>query len=128
MTGLVRLALRLDAVVTGAVGLAMVVAGTALDGPLGIPAAALVVTGAFFAGWFAALWYLASRPRISAPAVWAVIAVNLLWAIDSVAVLLAGWFPLTALGTAVVVVQAVAVAAFADLQFVGLRRVRGAAG
>jgi hypothetical protein len=54
--------------------------------------------------------------------VWGIIALNILWVIDSVVLVAAGWFALTVLGTVFVLVQALAVAIFADLEFVGLRR------
>ena len=44
----------------------------------------------------------------------------------SVALALAGWLPLTALGVAFVLAQAAAVALFATLQVAGLRRLRTA--
>ena len=48
------------------------------------------------------------------------IALNVLWVAAGIAAAAAGWLPLTALGTAVVAVQAVAVAALADLHVLGL--------
>ena len=123
-SGLLRLVLKLDAVASGALGALSLAAGPALDDLLGTPLALLVPVGAFLVVWAAALWILASRSRMSRTAVWAAIAINLVWAIDSVAVVAAGWFPLTALGTAFVFAQAAAVALFAGLQFRGLRRSR----
>ena len=123
-SGLLRLVLKLDAVASGALGALSLATGPALDDLLGTPLALLVPVGAFLVVWAAALWVLASRSRISRTAVWAAIAINLVWAIDSVAVVAAGWFLLTALGTAFVLTQAAAVVLFADLQFLGLRRSR----
>ncbi len=57
----------------------------------------------------------------------AVIGLNLLYAADAAVVVVVSWFPLTALGTAFVLLQAAAVALFAALQFVGLRRTTSAA-
>jgi hypothetical protein len=48
--------------------------------------------------------------------------------VDSLATVAIGWLPLTALGTALVLAQAVAVGLFAQAQLVGLRRARSAAG
>jgi hypothetical protein len=56
-----------------------------------------------------------------------VVATNLVWVADSVALVATAWFPLTALGAAFVLAQAAAVFLFADLQFLGLRRARRAA-
>jgi hypothetical protein len=54
--------------------------------------------------------------------VWAVVACNVLWAMDCVALLFTGWIDPSLLGVAFLLMQAVAVAAFAELQVVGLRR------
>lgn len=47
--------------------------------------------------------------------------VNLVWVLGSVALVVAGWLSLTALGVAFVLVQGAAVALFVVLQFLGLR-------
>lgn len=121
-SGLLRLALRLDAVASGALGALSLAAAPMLDHLLGTPAALLWPVGAVMLVWATALWLVASRHGISRVAVQCVIALNLLWVAASAAAVVAGWLPLTALGTAFVVAQAGAVAAFADLQFLGLRR------
>ena len=120
--GLLRLVLKLDAVASGALGALSLAAGPALDDLLGTPLALLVTVGAFLVIWAAALWVLASRSRISTMAAWAVIGLNLLYAVDAIVVAAAGWFPLSALGTAFVLVQAAAVTLFAAVQLYALRR------
>lgn len=122
--GLLRLALRLDAVASGALGLLAVAAAPALDDLLGIEPSVLRPIGIFLVLFAAAVAVIASRPRIGPAAAWTVIGVNALWVIDSVAVVATGWLDLTGLGIAFVLVQAAAVAFFADLQFMGLRRTR----
>jgi len=119
---LLRLALRLDGGVSGVAGLVVTAAASTLDGVLGIPAGWLVALGLFLVAWAAALGWLSTRPRIPAGPVWAIIAVNVLWIADSVAAAVANWFPLTALGLAVVVAQALGVVVFAELEYMGLRR------
>jgi hypothetical protein len=57
-----------------------------------------------------------------------VVAANLLWVLGSVALVVTGWWPLTALGVAFVLAQGAAVFLFADLQFLGMRRSRPATG
>ena len=52
----------------------------------------------------------------------AVIAANVLWALDSALLLAADWFTPTTAGQVVVALQAVGVAALAALQYAGLRR------
>jgi hypothetical protein len=93
-----------------------------MDDLLSTPLALLVPVGAFLVIRAAALWVLASRPQISRTAVWSVIGLNLLYAVGAIVVAMAGWFPLSALGTAFVLTQAAAVALVAAAQFYALRR------
>ena len=122
-----RLAVRLDAAASGAMGVLLAAGGALLDDLLGIPAAVLVPVGGFLVVYAAALWTLGSRPRVSRPAVWAVVAGNLCWVAASVVAAAAGWWSPTAAGVAFVLLQAAAVAVFAELQVSGLRRTRTAA-
>lgn len=125
--GLLRLALKLDAVASGALGALLLVTATVLDDLLGIPLALLVPVGLFLLAYAAFVWIVGTRRRINRTAAWIVVALNLVWVADSVVVVLAGLFSLTGLGVAFVLAQAVAVLLFADLQFLGLRRGRRAA-
>jgi hypothetical protein len=125
-SGLLRLALRVDAVASGALGLLSLVAAPALSELLGPPSTLLWPTGLFLVAYAAALWAAAARPRVNRPFAWAVIVGNTLWVVASVAVVVVGPFALTVLGVAVVLAQAAAVALFADLQFLGLRRAQPA--
>ena len=119
--GLMRLVLKLDAVATGAVGLLSVAAGPMLDDLLGIPLALLVPVGLFLVA-YAAIWIVATRRRVSRLAVWAAVAINLIYVVDCLVVVAASWVPLTALGTAFVLFQAAAVTLFAAAQFYALRK------
>jgi hypothetical protein len=124
---LVRGALKLDAAASGAAGVLSLVAGPVLDGVLGLPLALLWPAGLVFIGWAASLWLAASRAEVSRPVVWSVIVLNLVYVAASVVVVAAGWFSLTTAGIAFMLVQAAAVAVFAELQFLGLRRLQPAA-
>jgi hypothetical protein len=126
--GLLRLALRADALASGGIGLLAVVGASALEGLLGVPSALLWPTGAALVLWAAALWAAAARPIVSRAAAWTIVALNALWVVDSLATVAIGWLPLTGLGSAFMVAQAVAVGLFAEAQVVGLRRARSAAG
>lgn len=121
---LLRLALRLDAVASGALGVLAVAGAPALDELLGAPAAVLRWTGAFLVGYALALALLAARRHVPRPAAWAVVGGNAAWVLGSIGAAVVGRDPLTALGTGVVLAQAAAVAVFADLQWLGLRRAR----
>jgi hypothetical protein len=119
---LLRFALKQDAMGSGANGLVYVAAAAIFGEMFGLPAAFLYPVGAFLVVFAAALFLLASRPTVSTAAVVVVMAVNIAWVAASVELLVAGWFPLTGLGTALVIAQAVVVAGFAALQFAGLRK------
>lgn len=121
---LLRLALRLDAAASGALGVAGLAAAPLLSDLLGPPAAVLLGVGGFLVLYAAALVLLAARASIPRPAAWTVVAGNSAWVIGSVVAVVAGWENLTPLGVAVTLAQALAVAAFAALQWVGLRRCR----
>jgi hypothetical protein len=121
-TKLLRFALKQDAVGTGANGVVYLVAAAIFGGMFGLPAALLYPIGAFLVVFAAALLVLASRPTVSRAAVVIVMAVNIAWVVASIELLVAGWFPLTGPGVALVIVQAVVVAGFTGLQFAGLRK------
>jgi hypothetical protein len=122
---LLRLALKADAVITGANALAYLAAFAVLDSWLGVPTAALLGVGAFLAVYSGLVWRLATRPSMPTPAVAAVIAGNALWAVDSLIVLALDTFSPTLAGQVVIAVQAVGVAGFAAIQYLGLRRQGG---
>ena len=111
-------ALRLDAAVTGANGLAYLVAAGPLEDLLGLDAALLRGAGAVLVA-FAAFVVLAGTRR---GAVKAVVAVNAVWALDSLVAAAAGWGSPTTAGTVWIVLQALTVGGFAGLQALGLRR------
>ena len=118
-----RTALKLDAVVTGANGAAYLVAAGPLEDLLGLSPALLRSIGVFLLLFSAAVWAVAARPQVSTSAALAVIAVNVLWAADSIAFLLSGVSDPTTVGAIWIVMQALVVAGFAGLQAV----TRGAA-
>ena len=117
-----RQALLADAVTTAACALLILLAAGPLSTLLGLPAGLLRAAGAVLIPFAAFAGVLALRESLSRTVVWAVIAVNAVWAVDSLLLLLSGWVHPTAAGTAFVIAQAVAVALYAELQFVGLRR------
>ena len=117
---LLRFALTLDGVVTGAMGVAFLAGAALLDSPLGLPASLIAAVGAFLAVYGALVLRLASRPVRGA--VIAVIAANAVWALDTLLALALDWHEPTTAGQLVIAVQTVGCAAFAALQYVGLRR------
>jgi hypothetical protein len=121
---LLRLALKVDAIVTGANGVAYL----ALAGPLAdlfeVPAGFLRGTGAFLVTFAVAVWLVGSRPSLPKPAVLAVVVANLAWAAGSVAFIVLDAFDPATAGAVWTGMQAAVVALFADLQLAGLRRAR----
>jgi hypothetical protein len=121
-SNLLRVSLRLDALVSAAFGALLLLAGPVLTDLLGAPLALLWPVGAVALAYAVGLWVLERQPRVAGSAAWTVIALNAAWAAASVLLLVLGGLPLTGLGIAFVLLQALIVAGFADLQFLGLRR------
>jgi hypothetical protein len=119
---LLRRALMVDGAISGITGALMLFGAGPLTGLLGLPASLLQWAGVSlfpFAGW---LFYLATRERIARSAALAVIGCNVLWAVASVLLLVSGWVEPTLLGYLFTIAQALAVAAFAEIQYMGVRR------
>ena len=119
-----RRVLALDAVSSGAMGLGLVAFAPLLAAWLGLPVELLRESGAILLPFAVFVGFLATRQQPSRSGVWAVIALNAVWAVDSIVLLTTGWVEPTALGLAFVIAQAVVVGAFAELEFVGLRRIQ----
>lgn len=119
---LLQRALLLDAVITGATGALMAGGAGLLTGLLALPASLLLYAGLALLPFAAFVAYTATRPAVSPGAAWAIVFINVLWAVDSVALLFTGWVAPSALGYGFVLFQAAVVAGFAALQVVGLRR------
>jgi hypothetical protein len=117
---LLRIALRVDAVTSGGLGLVALAGAPLVSGLTGAPEPALRGVGGFLVLFGIALLALAARRTMPVPLVWTVVAGNLAWVAASAAVGLLA--PLTVVGTVVVLVQALGVAVFADLEWLGLRR------
>jgi len=122
--GLLRFALTLDGVATGANGVLYLAGAPLLDGWLGLPTEMLMAVGAFLIVYAALVLRLATRPAMPRVAVVAVIAANVLWAVDSLIALALDWFTPTTVGQVLIAVQAVLVAGLAALQYVGLKQAR----
>lgn len=117
-----RRVLVLDAVSSGAMGLAMLAYGSFIANLLSLPVDLIREAGVVLLPFAAFVGYLASREQPHRSAVWAVIAINVVWAVDSVVLLFTGWVEPNALGYAFILAQAAVVGVFAELQYIGLRR------
>lgn len=122
-TTLLRRALLGNAVFSGVSGLAMTLAAGPLALLMGLPSPLiLVVVGLGVLGYAAIAFRISARPSISrGEAIFTVIA-DSSWVAASLVLLLSGWVAFTPTGKWLVAVAADIVAAFALLQFVGLRR------
>lgn len=119
---MLRNLLALDAVTCLGAGALMAIGGGHLASLLALPEPLLRYAGVFLIVFGGAVGLLARRAHAPKAAVMAVIVCNALWAIESVAIIAAGWVTPNAFGVAFVVAQAVWVAALAALQYACLRR------
>ena len=111
-----RLALKLDAVVTGANGAAYLALAGPLEDLLGVEASLLRPVGAFLLAFAAFVYVVATRPEVPRAGVTAVIEANVLWVIGSLAFVGIGVSSPEPAGSVWTVMQAVVVAGFAGLQ------------
>ena len=111
---LLRPALILDAAVTGVNGVAYLAAAGPLEDRLGLPASWLRTAGVVLVAFSVSVGLAARRP--SAGAVGAIVAVNIAWVLGSLVFAIAGWGSPETAGTVWIVLQALVVAGFAELQ------------
>lgn len=117
-----RRVLLADAATCVATGLLLMFGANLVERFLGLPAELSRYAGVSLLPFAAFLVYLARRENLSRRVVWAVIVLNVLWTVDSILLLLTGWVAPTEPGYAFVVAQALGVAMFAGLEFVGLKK------
>lgn len=125
-TSFLRQALALDAIASGALGAAMAVLPGPIARLLNLPQPLVLYVGLFFVGFALFLAALMRQSRPVPALVWLVIAGNAAWAIGSIAVLFTGWIAPNTIGIVAIAGQAVAVAVFAELEFIGQRRAEAA--
>ncbi|CAN5331680.1 hypothetical protein BH09ACT8_BH09ACT8_31520 [soil metagenome] len=118
---LLRFAIRLDATLTGLGGLVMAAAAGPLSSLTGLTPTHAYALGAAFVLYGAVVYLLAARPALRSVGI-AVVVANIVCTVAAVAVVAAGVFPLTGAGMAVILGCAVYTAVFAELQYVGVRR------
>ena len=121
-----RRAIQLDAIVSGAMALLLVFGEGLLASRLDLPEALLRETGLFLVAYAALVGWLGTRQSMPKALVWIVIAGNAAWTIGSIGLLFSGAVAPNIFGEAFVAMQAIAVGAFAELQYVGLRKSGGA--
>jgi hypothetical protein len=121
-----RRAILADAIFSGAAALLLSFGAGPLAPLLQLPEALLREAGLFLIAYAALVGWLGTRAAMPKALVTIVIAGNAAWTIGSIALLFSGAVTPNLLGEAFVAVQAIAVGAFAELQYIGLRRSSGA--
>jgi hypothetical protein len=121
-----RRAVLADAIFSGASALLLTFGAGALVSLLNLPEALLRETGLFLIAYAALVGWLGTRQSMPKALVLIVIAGNAAWTIGCIALLFSGAVTPNLLGEAVVAIQAIATGAFAELQYIGLRKSGGA--
>ena len=121
-----RRAILADAIFSGASALVLTFGAGALAPMLNLPEALLRETGLFLIAYAALVGWLGSRQSMPKALVLIVIAGSAAWTIGSIALLFSGAVMPNLFGEAVVAIQASATGAFAELQYIGLRKSGGA--
>ena len=119
---LLRLGLRLDAMLSLAAAAAVPLLLVPLSTALGFSREQMILVSAFMFGWAALTGWMGGQTRLPAWSVWLAIVVNIEWAAASLLLPAFGWIAPNALGWTLLVAQALGVLAFAELQWLGLRR------
>jgi hypothetical protein len=120
---LLKRVLLVDGLTSLTLGVLLMVAAGVAGKALGLPEGLLRAAGLICLPFGAGVLWLARQGRPPEAAIWAVIAANGGWVAASIVLLVSGWVSPTMLGLVVVIAQAVIVGLFAELQYVGWRRV-----
>ena len=118
-----RNVLLLDALVSGAAAIILLGGAHMLSPLLEIPQSLLFWSGAALVPFVLMVLAVSRRQAVSRGMLLEIIAINAAWVIASFGLLVSGFIAPNLLGIAFVSAQAIAVALFAALQYVGLRRV-----
>jgi hypothetical protein len=123
-SNLLKYALIADAVASAAMGVLLAGGAGLLSGFLGLPQDLLLYAGLFLLPYALGVAWIGTRPQISRPLAWLVVALNALWVADSVVLLATQYVSPNAWGVAFIATQALAVAVLAVAQIAGLRQAR----
>lgn len=122
---LLRLALRLDALMSLAAGAATLALASALAAEVGAPTAAVTALGAFMLAYGLLAGVLGACRQLPRWLVLVVVIGNALWALDSLLLFATGWIDPSRVGVVLIVSQALLVALVSALQGAGLQRSEG---
>lgn len=118
-----RFAMRLDAVVSGVVGLAGLALAPRIAELSGTTPAVEYSLSAFFVAYGIAVYALSRVTNVRTPGILVTVG-NVAFTVAAVAVVLAGVWPLTTTGVVLTLGSGVFTLVMADLQYLGLRRLR----
>lgn len=117
-----RRAIQADAIFSGVSGVLLTFGAGEFAPLLNLPEALLRATGLFVVAYAALVGWLGTRQSMPKALVVIVIAGNAAWTLASIALLLGAAVNPNLLGEAAIAMQAIAVGALAELQYIGLRR------
>ena len=117
-----RRAILADAIFSGASAVLLISGAGTLAPWLNLPEALLRETGLFLIAYAALVGWLGTRQSMPKPLMVIVISGNAAWTLASIALLFSGAVTPNLLGEAFVAIQAIAVGALAELQYIGLRK------
>jgi hypothetical protein len=120
-----RRAILADAIFSGLSALLLTFGAGELAPLLSLPEALLGETGLFLIAYAALVGWLGTRQAMPKALVVIVISGNAAWTVASIALLFSGAVTPNLLGEAFVAIQAIAVGALAELQYIGLRKSGG---
>ncbi|OBH57519.1 hypothetical protein A5682_19500 [Mycobacterium mantenii] len=121
--GLLRLAMRADAAISGLVGLAGIPVAGWLAGVSGTTKAFEYGMGAFLIAYGVVVFGLASLPSVRRAGM-AVIIANVAYTVAAIVLVLADVFPLTSTGVVLNLAAGVYTLVFAEVQYQGWRRAK----
>lgn len=117
-----RRVLWIDAASCVLMGLGLILFASPLAVLLELPAQQINEAGILLLPCAAFVGYLAAKPVPPRAGVWVVIALNVLWSVESIALLFTAWVSPNSLGVSFIAGQALLVALLAELEYIGLRK------
>jgi hypothetical protein len=117
-----RRVLLADGLTCAAFGILLLIAAGVLADPLGLSSTFLRWVGLSLIPISAGLMLLSGRVEEYRGLVWGFITANVLWIGGSVLLLLSAWVDPTTLGVVFIVLQAIVVVGFVEMQIIAMRR------
>jgi hypothetical protein len=111
-----------DAITCVAMGLLLSLGSVVLAPLLGLPRLLLEGVGLALFPIAAFIAWVATSDNLSRSGAWTIIAANVLWVVGSAGLLISDVMSPSPLGSAFVVLQAIAIALLTELEYIGLRK------